>query len=172
MDSKTKDSPALASLPEQAEASHKLNHAPAPPPAGAYTETEQSQQGTAADADHQEFGPSLTGNITEAAGEASSQGTASESRPSFLSMLQSKMDKQRQRRRENQSQSASQSDGSLSSVHQATPGVNAQANVPGSTGVDLPPNFGSSIYAWEPCNHMLRMLCLNSAWVYSASKSC
>lgn len=53
-------------------------------------------------------------------------GTASESRPSFLSMLQSKMEQQRQKRRASQSQSASQSNGSLSdsslsSVHGASP---------------------------------------------------
>ncbi len=50
----------------------------------------------------------------------SSQGTASDSRPSFLSMLQSKMDRRRQERRESQSAgSASASDSSISSVHAA-----------------------------------------------------
>ena len=48
----------------------------------------------------------------------SSQATASDSRPSFLSMLQSKMDKQRQQRRESQS-AGSASESSLSSVHAA-----------------------------------------------------
>ena len=50
--------------------------------------------------------------------EPSSQATASDSRPSFLSMLQSKMDKQRQQRRESQS-AGSASESSLSSVHAA-----------------------------------------------------
>ncbi len=50
--------------------------------------------------------------------EPTSQATASESRPSFLSMLQSKMDKQRQQRRESQS-AGSASESSLSSVHAA-----------------------------------------------------
>lgn len=48
----------------------------------------------------------------------SSQATAPESRPSFLSMLQNKMDKQRQQRRESQS-AGSASESSLSSVHAA-----------------------------------------------------
>ena len=48
-----------------------------------------------------------------------SQGTASDSsRPSFLAMLQSKMDKRRQERRESQS-AGSASDSSMSSVHAA-----------------------------------------------------
>ncbi|DBA94602.1 TPA: hypothetical protein ACH3X1_002183 [Trebouxia sp. C0004] len=57
--------------------------------------------------------------------EPSSQATASDSRPSFLSMLQSKMDKQRQQRRESQS-AGSASESSLSSVHAA--GANSMGN--------------------------------------------
>ena len=51
----------------------------------------------------------------------SSQATASDSRPSFLSMLQSKMEKQRQQRQESQS-AGSASESSLSSVHAAGAG--------------------------------------------------
>lgn len=72
-------------------------------------------------------------HITEASSEgpapssqAGSQGTASGSRPSFLLMLQSKMEQRRQQRRESQSAS----DSSLSSVHEA--GVSSAEKAEGS----------------------------------------
>ncbi len=81
-----------------------------PPPSGA-------DVAAAADAHQPDATPSAAPQPDPQVG-PSSQATASDSRPSFLSMLQSKMEKQRQQRRESQS-AGSASESSLSSVHAA-----------------------------------------------------
>ena len=118
------------------------NTSPSSPPSATTDNAVSVEVGTAGtslpanNADSQHASPlaasnhaSATDRMAEASSErptTASQGTASGSRPTFLLMLQSKMEQRRQQRRE--SQSASES--SLSSVHPA--GVSSAEKAEGS----------------------------------------